>query len=899
MRTIALIFIFQIFTFVSYAQVPDIDISLKKDLILRKSAHYQEMIRCEQQKTANQDDYDVTYYALDLMPDPVTSILDGSVEVVGRVTTPTLEYVELNFWDGYTIGEIHPTDQSGVQLQHSRGNDLLTVILDRVYSMGESFRISIEYSGRPGDSGYYSFNFDTYGGAPMIWTMSSVFRARGWWPCKDVPSDKPDSIDVRVTVPSDLIAVSNGALRQTETIGNMTTYWWHEKYPIATYLVSVSIHPYEVIYDDYVYNNGTDTMQIHFYGFQGNYDANERINGLVKDMLTCYSGLFGEYPFVDEKYAQVDFLWGGGMEHQTCTSYGSWSEVLYAHEIGHQWWGDMITCDSFHHIWLNEGFASYAEALWFEWAYPPFSASEYQMMYQLYLGPGTVYVEHPEYEEIFDSGLSYVKGSWVLHMLRHVVGDTEFFNILRTYYASALHQYGTATTEGFQAVCEQVSGLDLEKFFHQWIHEEFYPVYSYSWTVNVSGSGYDIDLEIRQEQTNHIFWMPIDVTVTTSTGEQTFVVWDSLASQSFRLSTNTMPIGIELDRDDWILKRIQEPFVDPTFDQGILLVNGVPFDIYGDEIWNFYEDRAAWGAFPISYWDCFYPSLDDYPSTLPQPLGYGRVPGDILGRFSSVVWIGNDYGGDLGSWQQTSILPYLESGGNVLLITRKGQAYLDEDLREYLGIQWIEDPSSTLQDCEATLYGLRHMSFNGSQTSNAVFDTDAMGEESTLLFQETLSFPVPRGLGVWNHPADGGAYRSDGGHFVFISGRPYRYDTEHLRENSEFILTNFFHEGGGPGAGGFAQVSLEPNYPNPFAGSTTIRYFVSQLSEVTVRIFNIRGQMIASLVEGVMMSGGYHTISWDGHDRNGNRVSSDVYLVVIRSGDNLDAKKMVLLNSDG
>ena len=127
--------------------------------------------------------------------------------------------------------------------------------------------------------------------------------------------------------------------------------------------------------------------------------------------------MFGEYPFVDEKYAQVDFLWEGGMEHQTCTSYGTWNEGLFAHEIAHQWWGDMITCDSFHHIWLNEGFASYSEALWFEYAYPPFTASEYQMMYQLYLGPGTIFVEDPAKEDIFDSGLSYVKGSWVLHML--------------------------------------------------------------------------------------------------------------------------------------------------------------------------------------------------------------------------------------------------------------------------------------------------------------------------------------------------------------------------------------------------------------------------------------------------------------------------------------------------
>jgi aminopeptidase N len=139
---------------------------------------------------------------------------------------------------------------------------------------------------------------------------------------------------------------------------------------------------------------------------------------------------------VDEKYGQADFLWGGGMEHQTCTSYGSWNEALFAHEIAHQWWGDMITCESFHHIWLNEGFAEYSEAMWFEDTYSPYTASEYLMDYQLYLGDGTIYVEDPQNENIFELGLSYHKASWVLHMLRHIVGENHFINIMKTYYSS-------------------------------------------------------------------------------------------------------------------------------------------------------------------------------------------------------------------------------------------------------------------------------------------------------------------------------------------------------------------------------------------------------------------------------------------------------------------------------
>lgn len=252
MRNCTLLSILFLFNITSNAQTPKIDLSFKKDMIVRKAKHYHQLMLCEQQKTANQEDYDVMYYSLDLTPDPVTSILSGIVEVVGKVTAAMLNRVELNFWDGMTITDTHRSGLPGIQLDYSRSNDILKIELDRNYVQGESFRITIGYTGRPGDFEYRYFNFDTYDGEPMIWTLSSVFGARVWWPCKDVPSDKPDSVDIRVTVPGNLIVTSNGSLRQTNAVGSQTMYWWHEKYPIATYLVSLAIHPYEMHYDDYV-----------------------------------------------------------------------------------------------------------------------------------------------------------------------------------------------------------------------------------------------------------------------------------------------------------------------------------------------------------------------------------------------------------------------------------------------------------------------------------------------------------------------------------------------------------------------------------------------------------------------------------------------------------------------
>ena len=878
----------------SNAQSPERDVTFRENMILHKAKHYQQMMLCEQQITSNQKNYDIIYYSLDLTPNPITSHLTGIVEVVGEVTATTINHVELNFWEGLSITNIYHSEIPDVTLNFERQSDILDVILDSVYVQGDQFRLTVEYNGRPQDSEYRSFAYDSYNSQPMIWTLSSVFGARAWWPCKDVPSDKPDSIDIRVTVPNELIVASNGSLQQTKITGNRTTYWWHEKYPIATYLVFLAIHPYEMHYDHYIYNSGADTMAINFYSFSGNYDANYRINNLVKDMIGCFSELFGEYPFVDEKYGQADFLWSGGMEHQTCTTYGRWSEGLFAHEIAHQWWGDMITCDSFHHIWLNEGFASYSEALWFEYAYPPYTASDYQMMYQLYLGPGTVYVEHPENENIFDSGLSYVKGSWVLHMLRHVVGDDIFFDILKAYNDSPNNKYGTATSEEFQAICEQISGMDLDKFFYQWIYEEYFPVYSFLWNWIPNGSNYNIDLEIRQEQTNYTFQMPIDITVTTVDGETTTIVWDSLSTQTFQLTTSSEPINLELDKNNWILKRIHENFVDPSFDRGILLVNGVLFDTYSEEIWNSYENRAFWGDYQITFWDCFNSPYQGYPSTLPEPIGHGKIPADILAQFSTIIWVGNDYGGDIGTWQQASILQYLQAGGNLLLMTRKGQDYIDSELREYLGITWAENPLSTINNCIATFSELTDLSLAGNQTYNAVFETMLTNNESTLLFQETASFSEPRGLGVWRNPTGGGSYRSDGGQFIFISGRPYRYNAEQLRNNIEFILEYLLLETTQDNRQPIT-FRLEQNYPNPFNTSTMIKYHLSHPAEVTIKIFNIQGELVNLLLNNESVSRGYNSIIWNGKNTNGTQVSSGVYFYQLKIGESNRFNKMLLL----
>jgi len=877
------------------SQPPAVDPSFRDKLISNKNELYQQMMQGDMQITANQETYDITYYSLDLRPNPQTLILTGSVEIVGNVVDASIDHIELNFWSGMYITDIHTTANPDLQLYYTHIDDLLSIGLDRDYLLGEEFRVFIGYYGDPQNSPYGSFDFGTHNDQPMIWTLSQPFGARAWWPCKDVPSDKADSVDIRVTVPQDLIVASNGSLREKINLGNETMYWWHEQYPIVTYLVFLGIYPYTVYYDEYLYNHDTDTMKIHFYMFPENYEELFSLNEKIKNMIALFADLFGEYPFIEEKYGHADFLGNGAMEHQTCSSFGFWNEWVFAHELAHQWWGDLITCENFHHIWLNEGFATYSEALWYERLNGPGTASYYQLTANLYLGPGTVYIEDPQNENIFDGGLSYSKGSWVLHMLRHVVGDTKFFDILRTYHKSEQFRFGTATTEDFQYLSEQVSGINLEKFFHQWIYEEYYPQFMVNWNWIQNGPNYDIELEIRQQQSNHLFWMPIDVTIKTTEGEFTFVVWDSLESQNFQISVSSEPLLLEIDKNNWILKTIQEEIKNPTFEKGILLVNGVDFDVYEGSIRDAYESKAFWGDFPISFWDCFNPPEGGYPSTLPSPVGHGKVPTDVLGSFSTVIWIGNNFQGDIGAWYQTSVLPYVKAGGNLILMTRHGQDFIDQEMSDYLGISWVENTTNTIGNCISDFQGLVSMEITDTQSLNAVFAMKFTDDESTLLFKETTSFSEERALGVWKKPSIGGTYRPDGGQMVFISGRPYRYNTSEMRINSEYILENFFFESKIVGIDEILNLAdpgyfvLNQNYPNPFNPKTIINYELPATVTVEINIYNLIGQKVHTLVSDKKKAG-FHQVEWDASD-----LPSGIYYYRINAGNFQDVKKMILL----
>jgi aminopeptidase N len=501
--------------------------------------------------TANQLAYDVSAYDLDVRPTIPLQLLRGSVRIRANVVSGPLFTMELDLADAMVVDSV---TVAGAPAAFSRGADLLIVDLGRAWVTGEGLDVTVSYHGTPALGPFGAvFALTSHSGAPLVWTLSEPFGARAWWPCKDHPEDKADSVSVRLTVPSGMKTVSNGRQAEASDDGTVSVSRWVERHPISTYLVSLASHTYSVSTDWYR-PSPADSMELLFYLFPE--DSIYLVEGTrkVKEMIAVYAARFGEYPFLDEKYGEVEFTWGGGMENQTITSLGTFQEGIAAHELAHQWWGDWVTCRDFHHVWLNEGFATYGEALWAESQTGP-AGYHANLAYNRYLGAGTVYVaDEANVARMFDYNLTYNKASWVPHMLRHALGDSVFFASLREY--GRRHAHGTATTEDLRDACEQVSGRGLDRFFQQWIYGEGYPQYGFRWESAVTAGGWDVTVELDQLQPGQLFWMPVDVVVHSGGVARTFVAWDSLPVQTFTFHVAGQPDSVQVDPDEWVLRSV-------------------------------------------------------------------------------------------------------------------------------------------------------------------------------------------------------------------------------------------------------------------------------------------------------------------------------------------------------
>jgi hypothetical protein len=516
-------------------------------------------------------DTDVLDYNLDIVVTPSPANITGSNTMTVKSLVPTL--TQFSFWldTTFTISSITISGTPCVFARPDPTNtpQLVLVTLDRAYTTNEVFAMRVAYSGTPQSSAFGSITFGTQNSQPLVCTLSETRFAYTWWPVKEDNNDKATG-SMNITVPANLVVASNGLLQGVDNIGSPTVtqkkYRWRTNLPTAPYLFCFSTTNYNRFQDTWTY--GTTTMPLDFYIYPASDNTTNRNAWLLlKQHLTTISDKYGIYPFTSEKYGVCQFAFSGGMEHQTMTGQGGsgttpFGQSLNVHEMGHQWWGDNVTCATWNDIWLNEGFASYTEVLWYE-NRPSTLGLNGLAQYKISMNArrptavnDSVYVYDASIaneNRIFSQNFSYYKGAWALSMLRKVMGDTNFFAALAQY--RALYSGKAATTAQFRAVCESVHGSSLNWFFNQWIMQIGAPTYNYAVRpVTINGQSY-AELYIKQVQsaTWPTFTMPIDLKCTTTGADVTLVAFNDAREEHLLLPSPRPVTGGALDPDEWIL----------------------------------------------------------------------------------------------------------------------------------------------------------------------------------------------------------------------------------------------------------------------------------------------------------------------------------------------------------
>jgi aminopeptidase N len=539
---------------------------------------------------ATQADIDVQAYDLTLFLDVASERVEGmnAISFVTASTSPAADELVLDLDSDFLTVTRVVRDGVDVPLAAiTHASDLLRIPLVPALVQGAAAStVEVYYQGQPQEmgGGFGTLRFETHDNPPqpLIYTLSEPYLGRGWWPCKDTPGDKA-LVSVHVEAPDTLTVVGNGVegpSAQGRPGHRITT--WTSRYPISTYLVAVSATNFATWQDSYVSQDGLTTMPVSYWAYP-ELEAQAREDwSITPAAIDFYSRIFVEYPFLAEKYGEVSIPMWGAMEHQTATSYGAQLlagdhrfDYIVVHELAHQWWGDLVGPQTFDSIWLNEGFATYCEALWFEEQGGMGTYLTYMRNLDRLPPTGTDFqgtVDSPGDSRMF-SDTVYRKGGWTLHMLRWVLGqpaiapDREvLMPVLRAH--AAAHAYASAQTSDFVATASAVAGQDLSWFFDEWVSREGRPLYEVGWVAEPQPTtDYIVRVRVRQVQAGATYRMPVDVRLTFA--DQTTrdeIVWADQSQQDFAFSSAQAPVGVSWDPDGWVLKAVTPVDIDQDDD---------------------------------------------------------------------------------------------------------------------------------------------------------------------------------------------------------------------------------------------------------------------------------------------------------------------------------------------
>lgn len=555
---------------------------------LHKSDHHRQKYPADLTVRASMDGkglpalYDMKHVQLNLNIDPAQVYLSGSVSLLIE-TRAVLQQVQLYFSTDYIVDSVVA---NGAQLSFTHTEPwILNIQTEAQLQPGALYSLQIFYRGEPLeaiDSGTVGFTL-TNAGQPTFWTLSEPYGSREWWPSKDELTDKIDSTDIVVSTPALYKVASIGLLQSEDVVNGIKTTHWKHRYPIVPYLIAVAVADYSV-YTDTSWSQGKMVPVIN-YVYPDEVNEVKPSTAETVPLMQFFSDQFTQYPFAEEKYGHATFGWGGGMEHQTMSFMGHLQFEIIAHELAHQWFGNMVTLNTWHDIWLNEGFATYLSGL----AYEHFHYDTWWPVWKSYTNEiittfpdGSVYVQDTfNISRLFSARLTYYKGARILHLLRWIIGDDAFFNACRNYLNDPRIKYNFASVEILKQHFEQTSGISLTTFFHDWYYGEGYPTFTAVVTGNEQG-GYQMELsqETSAPQSIAFFQLPVPIKFKGAGRDTTIVFTHTQNQQQFAVDPGFRIDSVFIDPDQWLI----------SLNNQAVLTSGEPGEITA---WTVYPNPAT------------------------------------------------------------------------------------------------------------------------------------------------------------------------------------------------------------------------------------------------------------------------------------------------------------------
>ena len=470
--------------------------------------------------TPEREWWDLTFYHLDIEVQPEEKFIKGKNTIRYKVLTPK-NVMQIDLQPPLKIEKIL---QGGKELSYKKeGTNAYMVLLVDAQNSGEENEIEVYYSGYPKEAvrapwdGGFSWKKDS-NGKHFIATSCQGLGASVWWPNKDHMYDEVDSMAISVTVPKDLMNVSNGRLKGIEETSTTKTTHWYVDSPINNYGVNVNIGDYVHFSEQYAGEKGD--LDIDYYVLKDNLDKAKKQFKQTKPMLQAFEHWFGPYPFYEDgfKLVEVPYL---GMEHQSSVTYGNnyqngyrgidlsdsgWGlkfDFIIIHEAGHEWFANNITYKDIADMWIHEGFTAYSENLFLDYHYGTKAAEEYVIGTRKRILNDRPIIGRYNLNQK-GSGDMYYKGANMLHTLRQLIEDDELWRqILRGLNSTFYHQ--TVTTEQIEKYISKQTQKDLSAFFDQYLRNSKIPTLEYEFDGK--------QLKYRYINTVKEFDMPIRIVV--------------------------------------------------------------------------------------------------------------------------------------------------------------------------------------------------------------------------------------------------------------------------------------------------------------------------------------------------------------------------------------------------